>query len=107
MLRSYIFGGHIAEYMEVLQDEDEEAYKRQFSQYIKNGISFEDLEDMYSGAHEAIRASPEAKKKERKPISAETLTKLKSYKAIKLNLKQRRDVVKQKIAAFQRKLAQE
>ena len=36
--RNRIFGQHVAEYMKSLQEEDEEAYKKQFSKYIKNGI---------------------------------------------------------------------
>ena len=36
--RKHIFGQHVADYMRLLQDEDEEAYKRQFSKYIKEGI---------------------------------------------------------------------
>ena len=39
MHRNHIFGKHVAEYMEHLQENDDEAYKRQFSQYIKNGIN--------------------------------------------------------------------
>merc|ERR1711953_1084135 len=37
--RNHIFGKHVSDYMTMLQDEDEEQYKRQFSMYIKNGIS--------------------------------------------------------------------
>lgn len=37
--RQHIFAQHIANYMRTLEEEDDEAYKRQFSQYIKNGIS--------------------------------------------------------------------
>jgi large subunit ribosomal protein L5e len=33
-LRKYIFGGHVAEYMETLASDDEERYKSQFSSYI-------------------------------------------------------------------------
>ena len=36
--RNHIFGQHVANYMNELKEEDEEAYKRQFSQYIKNGV---------------------------------------------------------------------
>merc|ERR1712000_84089 len=35
-LRKYIFGGHVAEYMETLADDDEERYKSQFTKYIEN-----------------------------------------------------------------------
>jgi large subunit ribosomal protein L5e len=36
--RKHIFGIHVADYMRHLKEEDEEAYKKQFSQYIKLGI---------------------------------------------------------------------
>ncbi len=36
--RNHIFGQNVAKYMQELRDEDEETYKKQFSQYIKNGI---------------------------------------------------------------------
>lgn len=36
--RKHIFGQHVAEYMRQLAENDEEAYKRQFSKYIKLGI---------------------------------------------------------------------
>ena len=37
--KKHILGGHVVEYMRTLIHEDEEAYKRQFSQYIKLGIT--------------------------------------------------------------------
>ena len=45
--RAHIFGGHVADYMRHLIEEDEEAYKKQFSRYIKNGITADGMEDMY------------------------------------------------------------
>lgn len=36
--RKHIFGQHVADYMRMLQDDDEDAYKRQFSKYIKEGV---------------------------------------------------------------------
>lgn len=36
--RNHIFGEHVANFMTELKEQDEEAYKKQFSQYIKNGI---------------------------------------------------------------------
>lgn len=41
--RKHIFGQHVAEYMRQLMDEDEDAYKKQFSQYIKLGITPDDV----------------------------------------------------------------
>lgn len=37
--RNHIFGQHVADYMRSLEEEDPEAFKRQFSQYIKMGIN--------------------------------------------------------------------
>ena len=37
--RNHIFGKHVADYMKMLQEDDEDAYKKQFSQFIKNGIN--------------------------------------------------------------------
>ena len=39
VLRDHIFGKHVANYMRELMEEDEDAYKRQFSQYINLGIT--------------------------------------------------------------------
>jgi large subunit ribosomal protein L5e len=56
--KKYIFGGHVQEYMESLMDDDEEAYQKQFSQYIKHGVGPDEIEGMYEEAHSAIRADP-------------------------------------------------
>merc|ERR1712174_181861 len=37
--KDHIFGGHVGDYMEKLEEENEEAFKRQFSRFIKNGIN--------------------------------------------------------------------
>ena len=41
--RAHIFGQHVADYMTALKEKDEEAFKRQFSLYIKNGINAESV----------------------------------------------------------------
>jgi len=56
--KKYIFGGHVANYMTSLAEDDEEAYKRQFSRYIALGITGENLEGVYKAAHAAIRKDP-------------------------------------------------
>jgi len=57
-LRKYIFGGHVAEYMESLADDDEERYKSQFQKYIDDEAEADGLEDIYTEAHKAIREDP-------------------------------------------------
>jgi len=62
--RDHIFGKHVADYMKMLKDDDDDAYKRQFSRFIKNGITPEGLEEVYKKAHAAIREDPSHTKKE-------------------------------------------
>jgi len=97
VLRKYIFGGHVADFMKKLREEDDEAYKRQFSEYVKAGVEPEHLEGIWSKAHAAIRKDPSytPTKKPEKPVH-------KRYKPKKKNLKQRKDRVKQKLAALQK-----
>ena len=38
-LRHYILGGHVADYMRYLNEEDEEKYKAHFSRFIKEGVT--------------------------------------------------------------------
>lgn len=42
-LRKYLFGGHVADYMRYLMEEDEERYERQFSRYTREGIGPDDV----------------------------------------------------------------
>ena len=37
--RMHILGQHVADYMRLLQQDDEDAYKKQFSQFIKCGVT--------------------------------------------------------------------
>ena len=46
--RNHIFGQHVADYMRLLQDDDEEMYKRQFSMYIKEGIDADSVRKTFS-----------------------------------------------------------
>ncbi|KAL2911551.1 60S ribosomal protein L5 [Polyrhizophydium stewartii] len=105
LLASYIYGGHVSEYMEYLIEEDDEAYRRQFARYIEDGVEPGDLEDIYKEAHQKIREDPAPQKKERKPLTAEEKAKLKAYKPQPKNLKQRQNRIAQKKAAFARSLA--
>jgi large subunit ribosomal protein L5e len=59
--RKHIMGLHVSEYMKQLQGADDDAYKRQFSQYIKHGITADSVEAMYKKAHAEIKKDPEAK----------------------------------------------
>ena len=43
-----ILGQHVADYMNSLTDEDEEAYKKLFAKYIEHGVEADDLEELYA-----------------------------------------------------------
>jgi len=68
VLRDHIFGKHVADYMRELMNEDEDAYKRQFSRYIKAGITADELEEIYKKAHAGIRADPSPPPKKDKKV---------------------------------------
>jgi len=97
--RKHIMGVHVAEYMQSLLEEDEGAFKRQFSRFIREGISADNLEGVYKKAHAAIRANPEAIKKIREPPKVQ-----KRWTKAKLGGKVRKQHVKQRKAAFLKSL---
>jgi len=97
--KKYIFAGHVSEYMETLEENDSQAFAKQFSRYIKEGITADKIEDMYTEAHKAIRANPARVKNEKK-----FNTVVKGRRA-PMSRQQRADRVKQKMAAFERKIA--
>jgi len=96
--RNYIFGGHVAAYMKHLEAEDEEAYKTQFSQFIKNGITHDKVESLYKKAHAAIRKDPKFVSKAKKDVPH------KRFGRKKQNRKQRVERVKQKKATYLKSL---
>ncbi len=101
-LRKYIFGGHVAEYMETLADDDEERYKSQFQGYIDDEIEADGLEELYQEAHKAIREDPFKKdpeageKKSKEEYKKESL----KYRQNKLSKEEKTKRVQEKIAAL-------
>lgn len=100
VLRKYIFGGHISEYMETLADDDEERYKSQFQGYIDDEIEADGLEELYQEAHKQIREDPwkkvesSAPKKTKEEYKKESL----KYKVPKLTKEQKVERVKARIS---------
>jgi len=83
--RRYIFGQHVADYMKHLQEgDDDEDYKKQFSRFIKHGITADGLEALYSKVHANIRANPEHKK-----VAKESYKPKKRFNAKKLTYEER------------------
>ncbi|KAL3333994.1 hypothetical protein AABB24_030655 [Solanum stoloniferum] len=65
--RKYIYGGHVAAYMNTLMEDEPEKYQTHFSLYIKSGLEADNLEEMYKKVHAAIRADPSPKKSGKQP----------------------------------------
>lgn len=98
-LRKYILGGHVAEYMETLADDDEERYNSQFAKYIENEIDATELEELYLNAHKAIREDPFKKDEEAGPKKSkeEWKAESKKYRQGKLPREEKKARVEQKI----------
>jgi len=105
-VRKYILGGHIADYMKSLKDEDEERYNKQFKRYNEINLQSAGLEKMYLAAHKAIRADPNKKRdakelgnfKQRTKPKPATVEK-KDYRHHSLSLQQRKSRISQKLRA--------
>lgn len=63
MHRERIFGGHVSEYMEYLEEEDNQKYQEHFASYIANSIEGGGLEELYESVHEKIREDPSPSEK--------------------------------------------
>ncbi|ELU16579.1 hypothetical protein CAPTEDRAFT_164118 [Capitella teleta] len=100
VLRDHIMGKHVGDYMRLLQEDDDEAFKRQFAQYIKNGVTADNIEAVYQKAHAAIRADPETKPKQKKDV------KVKRWNRAKKNQAQRLDRVRSIKASYLKALAE-
>jgi len=101
VLRKYIFGGHVADYMRLLSSENPEKYQTQFSDYIKNNLNADAIEAMWAKAHQAIRKNPDhvPTKKPENPVK-------KRVNRRKKNNKQRKNRIKQKLASAEKKSVQ-
>eukprot|EP00541_Cyclophora_tenuis_P000872 CAMPEP_0116548282 /NCGR_PEP_ID=MMETSP0397-20121206/4242_1 /TAXON_ID=216820 /ORGANISM="Cyclophora tenuis, Strain ECT3854" /LENGTH=306 /DNA_ID=CAMNT_0004072899 /DNA_START=18 /DNA_END=938 /DNA_ORIENTATION=- len=63
MHRERIFGGHVGEYMEYLDEEDNQKYQEHFASYIAADVAPDSLEELYESVHEAIREDPKPSEK--------------------------------------------
>jgi large subunit ribosomal protein L5e len=94
-MQKYIMGGHVAEYMTDMLDEEPEKYNEHFKSYKDEGIEADDLEELYPKVHAAIRADPTHTKKERKmPAGA------KSWKPKKMTYAEKKTALKAKLLAI-------
>jgi len=99
LLRKYVYSGHVGEYMEQMEEDDEEMYKTHFARYLENQVTNENLEETWQAVYDKIRADPAHKKSERKmPPKAKCLK-----RKAKLSASQKQDRVNQKMASFAKK----
>jgi len=110
--KARIFGEHVKEYMEMLQEEDPTKYEAHFAKFVANDIDADKLEDMYGEAHKKIRENPSFEPVKKKGITwARKGNKVTSSdgkdvsRSTKLTFKQRREKVRLKIEAAQAKMA--
>ena len=54
-LRRYLYGGHVADYMRYLMEEDEDKYKAHFSQFIKEGVTADNVSVEHGVLVESVR----------------------------------------------------
>lgn len=103
ILRKYIFGQHVADYMNILQGEDQEAYEKQFAKYIEQGITADAIEGIYAKAHELIRKSPAPQLTQKKANISEIS---KSFKKARLTYEERKAIIAKKISQFNTSISQ-
>lgn len=88
--RERIFGGHVGEYMEYLEEEDNQKYQEHFAAYIANDVAADGLEELYESVHAKIREDPS-------PAEKKAFTPDKSFKKkSKLTLDERKAAVQAK-----------
>jgi len=109
-----IFGNHVKEYMEMLQEEDPTKYEAHFSKFIAEGIDADKMEDMYTEAHGKIREDPTGEPAEKKGITYERDDETVKasdgtdhVRSSKISMTQRKEKVAAKIAAAQAKMMEE
>lgn len=90
MHKERIMGGHVGEYMEYLEEEDNQKYQEHFAAYIANDVAADGLEELYEGVHSKIREDPS-------PSEKKAFTPDKSFKRkAKLTLDERKAAVQAK-----------
>ncbi|KAH0869987.1 hypothetical protein HID58_077009 [Brassica napus] len=93
--RKYIYGGHVADYMKLLMEDEPEKYQSHFSNYLKKDLAPENMEEMYKNVHAAIRADPSIKKSDK-----EAPKEHKRYNPKKLTYDERKASLIQRVKAL-------
>ncbi|CAN6812381.1 unnamed protein product [Brassica oleracea] len=93
--RNYIYGGHVSNYMKMLNEDEPEKFQTHFSQYLKKGVDAESMEELYKKVHAAIRADPNPKKTEKPAPKAH-----KRYNLKKLTYEERKNKLIERVKAL-------
>jgi large subunit ribosomal protein L5e len=105
VMKKYIFGGHIAEYMEALEEDDEKMFQKQFRRFIDAGIGADDLEGLYQEAHAGIRKDPFKKRADTEFGSFKTRdSKPKEEDIVKKHWNMRKKSVQERMGRVKQKL---
>jgi len=109
VVKKYIFGGHVADYMRSLSENNEEAFNRQFKRYVDAGLGPDDLEAVFKKAHAAIRKDPLLQRnplekgyfgdKRAKPKDSKAVFPPKRFNAAKTTIEQKKGRIRQKLTA--------
>ncbi|KAH0891959.1 hypothetical protein HID58_054388, partial [Brassica napus] len=93
--RNYIYGGHVSNYMKMLNEDEPEKFQTHFSQYLKKGVDAESMEELYKKVHAAIRADPNPKKTEKPAPKTH-----KRYNLKKLTYEERKNKLIERVKAL-------
>jgi large subunit ribosomal protein L5e len=94
IMKKYIFGGHVAGFMEELSEHEFDEFCRPFSQYIKHQVDPDNLESLNEKVHETIRANPVRTTS----VSAEPMNALERHHALKISYEKRKDRLRRRLA---------
>jgi len=94
LLRSYILGSHVANWMRLLKERDETTYNRHFSKYVAAGVTPDSLEKLWLAAHEKIRSNPARIASTKPPVTTH-----KRFGPRARTLAQRKDRIRQILAS--------
>ncbi|WVW80354.1 hypothetical protein I302_102334 [Kwoniella bestiolae CBS 10118] len=98
VLQNYIHGGHVAEYMESLEEEDDERFKKQFASYLAADVSSADIEEIYTEAYAKIREDPSFTPTEKD--TAKWKSESKKHKTPKSTKEEKQARIQEKIEAY-------
>ena len=100
MHRERIMGGHVGEYMEYLEEEDNQKYQEHFAKYIAAKVAPDGMEELYEGVHEKIREDPSsAAKKGFSPDKSFKRTAKLTYDERKARVQAKKDAKKAELEA--------